>query len=79
MDRFMELLTNMVDEDTLPFDAAADQLQTEFLAGRVPPALTDAVAKRTAKVLLAGKDAKAKKKLIKLTTCVRLVQEGVAR
>ena len=79
MDRFMELLTNMVDEDTLPFDAAADQLQTEFLAGRVPPALTDAVAKRTAKVLLTGKDAKAKRKLIKLTTCVRLVQEGVAR
>ena len=79
MDRFMELLTDMVDEDTLPFDAAADQLQTEFLAGRVPPALTDAVAKRTAKVLLAGKDAKAKRKLIKLTTCVRLVQEGVAR
>jgi hypothetical protein len=39
MDRFMELLTELVDDERMPFDAAADQLQTAFMHGRVPPAL----------------------------------------
>ena len=78
MGQFMDLLTKMVEsEDSLPFDAAADQMQTEFMHGRVPPMLLEAEKKRT--VAGASSEPKQRKKLLRASTCIRLVKDGVAR
>lgn len=78
MGEFMDRLTQMVEsEESLPFDAAADQMHTVFMHGRVPPMLLPAEIKRTVKA--APAEPKQRKKLLKASTCIRLVKDGVAR
>lgn len=78
IDHFTDLLMRIVEDDVLPIDSAADSMALQYLHDRLPPYLTNKVKSATYAALPAAKQQQLSS-LVKPTTCLRLVQNDIAR